>query len=87
MSRTFTELGFSKSTLPADVWASMSAYYYNNRANTVREEWDAGDFSVNWWEQESRFIHIPLHLKVSSVCENHNGTLSIIITVHTANVA
>jgi hypothetical protein len=41
VKRTFTELGFTLGKLPPDLWGSMSAYYYNNRENKVREEWDS----------------------------------------------
>jgi hypothetical protein len=40
VTRTFTELGFSIGKLPGDLWASISAYYYNNQMNKIREEWD-----------------------------------------------
>ena len=40
VTRTFTELGFSKGKLPQDLWGSMSAYYYNNRNSKIKEEWD-----------------------------------------------
>lgn len=40
VKRTFTELGFSIGKLPRDLWGSISAYYYNNQMNKIREEWD-----------------------------------------------
>ena len=40
VTRTFTDLGFSIGKLPPDLWASISAYYYNNQMNKIREEWD-----------------------------------------------
>ena len=40
VTRTFTELGFSIGKLPLDLWGSISAYYYNNQMNKIREEWD-----------------------------------------------
>lgn len=40
VKRTFTELGFSIGKLPGDLWGSISAYYYNNQMNKIREEWD-----------------------------------------------
>ena len=41
VKRTFTELGFSIGKLPGDLWGSISAYYYNNQMNKMREEWDS----------------------------------------------
>lgn len=40
VTRTFTELGFGIGKLPLDLWGSISAYYYNNQMNKIREEWD-----------------------------------------------
>ncbi len=65
VKRTFTELGFSRSRLPDDLWASMSAYYYNNRNNFVREEWNRGKgLFVNWWEKDVYMLNMPFQLKV-----------------------
>ena len=50
VSRTFSELGFKKGRLPDDVFASMGSFYYNNRFNKVREEWEGKGVFVNWWE-------------------------------------
>ena len=61
--RTFTEHGFSKSRLPADVYASMRTYYYNNRNNAAREEWDGKGVYVNWWKSDPYFIPPPFALK------------------------
>lgn len=44
--RTFTPLGFSKGQLPRDVWASMLAYYHNNRENKIVEDF-SNDILVN----------------------------------------
>jgi hypothetical protein len=40
IKRTFTDLGFTLGKLPRDLFGSMSAYYYNNADNKIREEWD-----------------------------------------------
>jgi len=61
--RTFSPLGFAKGRLPKDVFASMGAFFYNNRHNKVREEWDGKGFFVNWWETDVFFIQIPWQLK------------------------
>jgi hypothetical protein len=66
VKRTFSPLGFSKGRLPDDMFASLGAYYYNNRnpPNKVREEWTTfkGVF-VNYWETDCNFIQIPWRLK------------------------
>ena len=64
VKRTFTEFGFSKGKLPADLWASISSYYYNNRDHKVLEEWDTRGLYVNWWETDVFFIPMPWELKV-----------------------
>lgn len=57
VKRTFSPLGFSKGRLPDDMYASMGAYYYNNRnpPNKVHEEWTKmkGVF-VNYWETDCK---------------------------------
>jgi hypothetical protein len=63
VKRTFTELGFSKSRMPDDLWSSISSYYYNNRHAKVREEWDSKGVFVNWWESDVYMIGIPWNLK------------------------
>ena len=63
VKRTFTEVGFSKGKLPLDLFASMSTYYYNNRANQFKEEWDSKGVFVNWWEVDAQFIGMPWRLK------------------------
>lgn len=50
VKRTFTDVGFALGKLPVDLYASMSAYYYNNRNNLALEEWDDKGAFVNWWE-------------------------------------
>lgn len=64
VARTFTPFGFSKGRMPTDLWASVSAYYYNNRNNRVLEEWDSKGLYVNWWERDVFFIPMPWVLKV-----------------------
>ena len=55
VKRSFSALGFDKGRLPDDVYASLGAYYYNNRdpPHKVHEEWGShkGLF-VNYWETE-----------------------------------
>lgn len=63
VKRTFSSLGFSKGRLPNDVFASMGAFYYNNRHNVVNEEWEGKGFFVNWWEADVKFVPIPWKLK------------------------
>ena len=63
VTRTFSPLGFKKGRLPQDVFASMGSFYYNNRYNKVREEWQGKGVFVNWWETEVYFIQIPWELK------------------------
>ena len=48
--KTFTEVGFDRAPIPEREWASMSAYYYNNRHAAQREDWDqlADSAFVNW---------------------------------------
>ena len=63
VTRTFTELGFNLGKLPRDLWSSISAYYYNNQNNRVREEWESKGVFVNWWEVDAYMIQIPMELK------------------------
>jgi hypothetical protein len=55
VKRSFSALGFAKGRLPEDVYASLGAYYYNNRdpPHKVHEEWGRhkGLF-VNYWETD-----------------------------------
>lgn len=50
VKRTFSPLGFQKGRLPNDVFASMGAFYYNNRHHKVFEEWGDRGVFVNWYE-------------------------------------
>jgi len=61
--RTFSPLGFAKGRLPGDVFASMGSFYYNNRMNKIREEWDGKGYFVNWWETDVYFVQVPWNLK------------------------
>lgn len=63
VTRTFSPLGFKKGRLPDDIFASMGAFYYNNRHFKVREEWNGKGVFVNWWETDCSFIQIPWDLK------------------------
>ena len=63
VKRTFSELGFKKGRLPDDIFASMGAFYYNNRQNKVREEWTGKGVFVNWWETDCSFLQIPWAMK------------------------
>ena len=63
VTRTFSELGFKKGRLPDDLFASMGAFYYNNRHNKVNEEWKGKGVFVNWWETDCSFIQIPWEQK------------------------
>lgn len=67
VKRTFTELGFKRSRLPADIFTSMSAYYYNNRGQKFVEEWNSKGVFVNWWEVDAFMIPIPWELKVRRI--------------------
>lgn len=64
VKRTFTRLGFNKGKLPRDLYASMFAYYYNNRDHLAIEEWYArGGLHVNWYEVPAYMIQMPWELK------------------------
>jgi len=63
VTRTFSPLGFKLGRLPPDVFASMGAFYYNNRNNVVHEEWGGKGVFVNWWETDVKFVQIPWTLK------------------------
>ena len=63
VKRTFTELGFAKGRLPNDLWASISAFYYNNRNNKAIEAWyKKQGIYVNWWESDVYMILFPWDL-------------------------
>lgn len=74
ITRTFSPLGFKKGRLPNDVFASMSAFYYNNAQRIVREEWKARGVFVNWWETDVFFLQIPWDLKNS-----YQGRLRVMV--------
>ena len=59
VKRSFTEVGFNKWRMPNDLWNSMATYYYNNRNNKVREEWDSKGLYVNWWDVDAFMIGMP----------------------------
>lgn len=61
--RTFSPLGFSKGRLPNDIFATMGAFYYNNRMHKTREEWEGKGVFVNWWETDVYMIQIPWGMK------------------------
>jgi hypothetical protein len=61
--RSFTPLGFAKGQLPRDVWASMYAFYHNNRNNRIVEDFSF-DILVNWWRSESYLVTMPPTLRV-----------------------
>ena len=64
IKRTFSSLGYDKGRLPDDLYASLGAYYYNNRnpPHKVLEEWGRhkGVF-VNYWETDVNFIQVRFH--------------------------
>lgn len=64
VKRTFTELGFSLSKLPKDLWGSMSTYYYNNKENENIEDWEGEGTYINWWESDVYIIEMPPSLKI-----------------------
>jgi hypothetical protein len=64
VKRTFSPLGFDKGRLPPDIFASMGAWFYNNRHNKVREQWSGKGVYVNWWESNVSVIHIPVPLRI-----------------------
>jgi hypothetical protein len=41
----------------------MTTFYYNNRNNKAREEWDTKGVFVNWWERDAYLISVPHGLK------------------------
>lgn len=61
--RTYTEFGFKKGKIPLDLFASMSAYYYNNAEQSTIEEWGNKGVFVNWWESDVYFLPMPQVLK------------------------
>jgi hypothetical protein len=67
VKRTFSEFGFQKSKLPLDVWASMTAYYYNNEKEAISEDWTGNGIFVNWWEQNSVITRMTHRLRVRAI--------------------
>jgi hypothetical protein len=64
VKRTFTSLGFNKGRLPPDLFASIEAYYYNNKNHLALEEWHKkGGLHVNWYEVPAYMIQMPWDLK------------------------
>jgi hypothetical protein len=64
VTRTFTKLGFNKGRLPADLFSSIEAYYYNNQNHLAIEEWSRkGGVHVNWYEVPAYLIQMPWQLK------------------------
>eukprot|EP00349_Pseudokeronopsis_sp_Brazil_P002763 CAMPEP_0202963774 /NCGR_PEP_ID=MMETSP1396-20130829/7784_1 /ASSEMBLY_ACC=CAM_ASM_000872 /TAXON_ID= /ORGANISM="Pseudokeronopsis sp., Strain Brazil" /LENGTH=430 /DNA_ID=CAMNT_0049685265 /DNA_START=242 /DNA_END=1534 /DNA_ORIENTATION=+ len=63
VKRTFTEFGFNRGKLPLDLFASMSAFYYNNKNHATIEEWGNKGVFVNWWERDVYFVAMPFKLK------------------------
>jgi hypothetical protein len=78
--RTFTEFGFDEGTLPVDLFASMSAYYYNNQHHATIEEWESKGVFVNWWETDVFFVSMPFRLKVISEKEDFTCLLMIFLS-------
>lgn len=67
VTRTFTELGFSKGKLPQDLWGSMSAYYYNNRNSKIKEEWDKKGIPHNEFISPTSMSSLALTLNLHSL--------------------
>ena len=65
VKRTFTALGFDRSKLPRDLFASMATYYYNNQNNLMLEDWESDGYlaHVNWWEVDVFMVGMPWGLK------------------------
>ena len=61
IKRTCSSLGFKKGRLPNDVFASIGAFYYNNKKYKVPEE--LNKVFVNWWEADLFFVQIPWAMK------------------------
>lgn len=61
VTRTFSPLGFAKGSVPPDVWASISAYYYNNYRHYHIEPEAA--VVVNGRKQQTLFLNMPQELK------------------------
>ena len=65
VKRTFTALGFDRSQLPKDLFASMATYYFNNQHHLMLEDWESDGYlaHVNWWETDVFMIGMPWELK------------------------
>ena len=63
VKRTFSEIGFKKGKLPLDVFASISAYYYNNINHFTNEEQVSRSVFVNYWQAPCYFLGMPWGLK------------------------
>eukprot|EP00316_Scyphosphaera_apsteinii_P000268 CAMPEP_0119331566 /NCGR_PEP_ID=MMETSP1333-20130426/80828_1 /TAXON_ID=418940 /ORGANISM="Scyphosphaera apsteinii, Strain RCC1455" /LENGTH=1014 /DNA_ID=CAMNT_0007341197 /DNA_START=36 /DNA_END=3080 /DNA_ORIENTATION=+ len=61
----YTSTGAKVLTVPSRTWASISAYYHNNRNTQIREEWqpDANFSFVNFWQVPVFCIPLPPRLK------------------------
>uniref|UniRef100_A0A7S3P4Q4 Uncharacterized protein n=1 Tax=Amphora coffeiformis TaxID=265554 RepID=A0A7S3P4Q4_9STRA len=73
ITRTFSPLGFAKTRLPDDVFASLGAFYYNNRHYKIPEE-NMVDVTINWWQ--SPVYLIPLTWELTSMV--HERLLPIV---------
>mmetsp|Transcript_44644 Transcript_44644/g.136180 ORF Transcript_44644/g.136180 Transcript_44644/m.136180 type:complete len:192 (+) Transcript_44644:281-856(+) len=76
-TRTFTKLGFERGRLPDDLFASMSAYYYNNKDYHALEEKYQSRF-INWWEKDVFLIQAPIDLKLE--WQNRIKVIILIVT-------
>lgn len=63
VKRTFSDIGFKKGKLPLDVFASISAYYYNNINHFTNEEQVSRSVFVNYWQAPCYFLGMPWGLK------------------------
>jgi len=64
VKRTWTRRGFDKAPLPADLFADMATYWYNNKATCLAfEEWDSTSAHVNWWAAPPEMCYLPFGLK------------------------
>lgn len=63
MTSPLHQRGFDKIEIPRKVWSSIQTYYYNNRHNFAREEWDNKGYYVNWWESDPFIVPPPFGLK------------------------
>eukprot|EP00604_Paraphysomonas_vestita_P002251 CAMPEP_0174819618 /NCGR_PEP_ID=MMETSP1107-20130205/2962_1 /TAXON_ID=36770 /ORGANISM="Paraphysomonas vestita, Strain GFlagA" /LENGTH=375 /DNA_ID=CAMNT_0016033465 /DNA_START=336 /DNA_END=1463 /DNA_ORIENTATION=+ len=54
----YTELGFKKQKVPADVWQALSNFYQKNKNHAVEEKWSRGYTYVNHWESPSYMVSV-----------------------------